>query len=55
LKGQGKESLFKQICDTYEKELVSENFEKCLMIPIPKKNKVEKWENHRTSSLITHA
>lgn len=38
----------------YEKGLVPKDFEKYLMIPIPKK-KSEKCEDHRTISLITHA
>ncbi|KAL4135345.1 hypothetical protein QTP88_006960 [Uroleucon formosanum] len=40
--GQGKEILFKIIYDAYEKGLVPKDFEKCLMIPLPKKNKSEK-------------
>jgi len=54
LEGQGKEILFKIIHDAYEKGLVPKDFEKCLMIPLPKKKKSEKYEDHRTISLITH-
>ena len=55
MEGQGKETLFKIIYDTYENGLVPKDFEKCLMIPFPKKKKSEKCEDHRTISLITHA
>ncbi|CAI6362694.1 unnamed protein product [Macrosiphum euphorbiae] len=41
--------------NAYEKGLVPKDFEKCLMIPLPKKKKSEKCEDHRTISLITHA
>jgi len=36
----------------YEKGLVPKDFEKCLMIPLPKKKKSEKCEDHRIISLI---
>ncbi|CAI6352699.1 unnamed protein product [Macrosiphum euphorbiae] len=55
LEGQGKEILFKIIYDAYEKGLVPKDFEKCLMIALPKKKKSEKCEDHRTISLIAHA
>jgi hypothetical protein len=32
-----------------------EDFEKCIMIPIPKKQKAEKCKEYRTLSLIFHA
>jgi len=55
LVGQGKETLFKITYETYEKGQIPKDFEKCLMIPTPKKKKSEKCEDHRTISLITHA
>lgn len=55
LEGQGKEILFKIIYDAYEKGIVPKDFEKCLMIALPKKKKSEKCEDHRSISLITHA
>lgn len=40
--GQGKDILFKIIYDAYEKGLVPKDFEKYLMIPLPKKKEVRK-------------
>jgi len=37
MEGEGKEILFKIIYDAYEKGQVPNDFEKCLMIPLPKK------------------
>jgi len=42
LEGQGKEILFKIIYDAYEKGLVPKDFEKCLMILLPKKKEIRK-------------
>jgi len=34
---------------------VPEDSEKCVMIPLPKKQKTNKYEEYRTLSLISHA
>jgi len=55
LEGTGKEALCNVITNAYETGKVPEDFEKCVMIPIPKKQKAEKCEEYRTLSLISHA
>jgi len=56
LEGTGKEALCKIITNAYETGgEVPEDFKKCVMIPIPKKQKTEKFEQYRTLSLISHA
>jgi len=53
--GMGKEALCNIIINAYETGELPEDFEKCVMIPIPKKQKAEKCEEYRTLSLISHA
>jgi len=51
----GKEALCNIIINAYETGELREAFEKCVMIPISKKQKAEKCEDYRTLSLISHA
>jgi len=55
LEGYGKDILFRIIGKAYESGIIPKDFEKYIMIPIPKKKKSERCEEYRTISLITHA
>ncbi|VVC45686.1 Reverse transcriptase domain [Cinara cedri] len=54
LEGTGKEALC-NITNAYETGELPEDFEKCVMILIPKKQKAKRCEEYRTLSLISHA
>ena len=47
--------LYKTICDIYLTGDIPSDFEKNIIIPIPKKKRAEKCEDFRTISLTTHA
>jgi hypothetical protein len=54
LEGTGEEALCSITINAYETGKLPEDFEKCVMIPIPKKQKAEKCEENRTLSLVSH-
>jgi len=55
LDGYGKDILFRIIGKAYETGIIPKDFEKCIIIPIPKKKKSERCEEYRTISFIIHA
>lgn len=52
---KGTNHLFKLISEMYETGNLPQDFEKCVMIPLPKKGNATKCGEYRTLSLITHA
>jgi len=53
--GYGKDILFEIIGKAYETGKIPKDFEKCVIIPIPKKKKADICEEYRTISRTTHA
>jgi len=51
LEGYGKIILFRIIREAYKTFIISKDFDKCIIIPIPKKNKLERCEEYRRISL----
>jgi len=48
------EKLFKLVKEVYESGVISEDFQKSIVIPIPKEVVVDNCNNFRTLSLMAH-